>query len=277
VSRRSSRRVATTPGSLQLEACSRSFTGAGGDRIRALDDVTLTVDSGEVVAIVGSNGAGKSTMLSLIAGSALVDTGRVLIDGVDQTLQPSWKRAGYVQRVRQNPADNVIGSLTIEENFALVLPDPHRFWLKRRRRGPLRERAAEALRPFEMRLEDRLNTFADELSGGQRQAVAVAMATVAQPSVLLLDEHTAALDPKSARLVLEVTDRLVRSASITTLMVTHDMSRALLHADRLLMMHRGKIVTDIRDEEMKSLEPHDLIEIFERQSGDVVSDRTALA
>jgi putative ABC transport system ATP-binding protein len=281
VSRRSSEwdagAVPLPPGALRVEHCTRTFSGAGGDEIRAVDDVSLDVPSGQVVTIVGSNGAGKSTLLALIAGTSLVDEGRILIDGVDQTLQPSWRRASSVQRVRQNPADNVIGSLTIEENFALVIPDRRRFWLRRTPRGRLRELAARALAPFEMGLEERLHALAETLSGGQRQAVAVAMATVAAPAVLLLDEHVAALDPKSARLVLEATERIVRSSGTTTLMVTHDMGRALRHGDRLLMMHRGRVVLDLSGDEKGSLEPRDLIDLFERQSGDVVSDRIALA
>jgi putative ABC transport system ATP-binding protein len=212
-----------------------------------------------------------------VAGSALVDGGRIIIDGVDETLQPSWRRASLVQRVRQNPADNVIGSLTVEENFALVYPDRHRFWLKRRPRHKLREVAASALEPFEMGLEDRLSTLADELSGGQRQAVAVAMATIARPAVLLLDEHIAALDPKSGRLVKEATEHIIRESEMTTLVVTHDMANALAHSDRVLMMHRGQIVLDLDQEAKSNLDARDLIDLFERQSGDVISDRTALA
>lgn len=262
---------------MRLEHCTRSFKGAGGDEIRAVDDLTLTVPAGQVVGVVGSNGAGKSTLLSLIAGSSLVDAGSIVIDGVDQTLQPSWRRAAAVQRVRQNPADNVVGSLTVEENFALVVPDKRRFWLRRIRRSTLREFARSALAPFEMGLESRLGTYTQELSGGQRQAVAVAMATLRQPSVLLLDEHVAALDPKSARLVMEATDRIVRSSGITTLMVTHDMARALQHSDRVLMMHRGRIVFELDTQEKAGLEARDLIDLFEKHAGNVVSDRTALA
>jgi putative ABC transport system ATP-binding protein len=264
-------------GWLQLRRCSRSFSGAGGEEIRAVDNLTIDVPPGQIVAIVGSNGAGKSTLLSLVAGSALVDSGRIVIDGVDETLQPSWRRAALVQRVRQNPADNVIGSLTVEENFALVYPDRHRFWLKRRPRHKLRELATRTLAPFEMGLEHRLSTLADELSGGQRQAVAVAMATIARPAILLLDEHIAALDPKSARLVKEATERITRASEVTTLVVTHDMAHALAHSDRVLMMHRGRIVLDLDAAAKSTLDARDLIDLFERQSGDVISDRTALA
>lgn len=264
-------------GWLRVESASRSFEGAGGDQILAVDNLTLEVVPGDVVAIVGSNGAGKSTLLSLIAGSTLLDSGRIVIDSIDQTLQPSWRRASLVQRVRQNPAENVIGSLTIEENFALVMPERRRFWLRRASRSRLRDIASRALEPFGMGLEDRLGTLADELSGGQRQAVAIAMATVARPAILLLDEHIAALDPKSGRLVMAATERIVKETKTTTLIVTHDMSRALSHSNRLLMMHRGHIVLDLDREAKATLEPLDLIELFERESGDVISDRTALA
>ncbi len=261
---------------LGLHGLTKSFVDAGSQRITAVDGIDLTVKEGEVVAIVGSNGAGKSTLLSLIAGSSLPDSGRILIAGDDVTVAPSWMRASLVRRVRQNPFDNVLTTLTIEENFALAIRGARSFRLRGALRADVREQAVEALRPFGMGLENRLKTLSEQLSGGQRQALAVAMAAATRPAVLLLDEHVAALDPNSAGAVMEETERIVRSHRITTLMVTHDMARALVHSDRLLMMHRGKVVSDLSGTAKQRLTPSDLVALFQARSGESVPDRSLL-
>jgi putative ABC transport system ATP-binding protein len=231
-----------------------------------------------VVALLGSNGAGKSTLLSVIGGNLLPDAGSITIGGEDITLLPSWKRVGKVARVRQNPEQNVFSALTIEENFALALAKlPGRFTLRRAGGKKVRQRAAESLEPFGLGLELRLHALAGTLSGGQRQAVAVAMAMLGRPKVILLDEHVAALDPTSARLVSDETEQLVRSAGITTLMVTHDMAFALERADRLVMLHRGRQVMDIKGEEKAGLDVFGLIGRFEELTGDAIPDRLALS
>ena len=263
---------------LQLVGILKRFPGpAGAPPTLALDHLSETVDSGQIVGVVGSNGAGKSTLLSVIAGTLFPDEGAVIIDGQDVTAVPSWRRARYVGRVKQNPELNLLGPLTIEENFALA------FWYQRpgfRLKGALshdvRDAAREALRPFGMGLEEKLGSPSQHLSGGQRQAVAVAMATMRRPSVLLLDEHVASLDPTSAHLVMDETWRIVRDFHVTTIMVTHDMSRALTQSDRLLMMHRGRVVLDLSGEDKVHLSVGDLVERFERESGAAIPDSAVL-
>jgi putative ABC transport system ATP-binding protein len=257
----------------------KRFAGTGrAEPVVALDHITLDVEPGCVVAIVGSNGAGKSTLLSVIAGNVLADEGQVVVGGQDLTSRPSWRRARQVARVRQDPTQNVFGALSIEENFALRNAGSRgRFGLRLATTRDLRRRAQVALEPFGMGLENRMHTLASTLSGGQRQAVAVAMATFAQPGVLLLDEHVAALDPKSARLVTEQTTHAVRSAGITTLIVTHDMASALANSDRLLMFHRGRMVFDLQGAEKERLDVQGLIDRFEDLAGESLSDRSLLA
>jgi putative tryptophan/tyrosine transport system ATP-binding protein len=261
-----------------IRDCAKRFRGVGRDVLVALDHVDLEVPAGQVVALVGSNGAGKSTLLSIIGGSLVPDAGSVTIRGRDLTQLPSWKRVGIVARVRQNPEHNVLPTLTIEENFSLATAAVQgRFGWGRAGGRRVRDIARRGLEPFGLGLEDRLGVLAGTLSGGQRQAVAVAMATLGDPDVLLLDEHVAALDPKSARLVSEETERVVRQKAITTLLVTHDMRYALARSDRLLMLHRGRVVLDLVAEEKDALDVHGLVERFEALTGEEVPDRTLLS
>lgn len=266
----------TSSEALGVDKLVKRFTGPSGDSVLALNQLSLSVAAGSVVAVVGSNGAGKSTLLANIAGSAFPDSGRITVRGRDVTDLPSWRRVGSVAIVRQNPQANVLGGLTIEENFALALGGRGFSGLRLAGGRKVREEAAEALRAFHMGLEDRLSARAGTLSGGQRQAVAIAMATVHKPDVLLLDEHVAALDPNSARLVTEKTAEFIEQASITTLMVTHDMQYALTHSDRLLMMHRGEVVMDLGAEEKAAVTVPMLIERFEQLSGQALPDRMVL-
>lgn len=262
---------------LTLDEVRKQFRRPGGaDSVMALDGISLDVRPGTVVGIIGSNGAGKSTLLAAIAGTLLPDGGTIIVGDRDVTSVPSWKRTSVVARVQQNPQANVFGDLTIEENFALKLAGTSRFGLRRAKSRKVRLTAAELLARFGMGLEDRLDTPAGVLSGGQRQAVAVAMSLAGDPTVLLLDEHTAALDPRSARLVGEETARYIRQAGTTTLMVTHDMRSALADVDRLIMMHRGAIVMDISGAEKSEYTVPKLVERFEELTGDAVSDRVLL-
>jgi putative ABC transport system ATP-binding protein len=260
-----------------IEDVHKQFQGSGQERVTALDGVELAVEPGTMVSVIGSNGAGKSTMLSVVAGNVLTDRGRVLVRGRDVTSLPSWRRVRQISRVRQNPQDNMVSSLTIEENFALALAGKRgRLRLRTPRRSAIRDAAGEVLRPLGMGLENRLSALSGTLSGGQRQAIAVAMASLGSPAVMLLDEHVAALDPNSAARVNEATERIVREQKITTLMVTHDMAHALAHADRLVMMHAGKIVLDLAGAALTGVTPKDLQDQFAALSGGTLSDASLL-
>lgn len=259
---------------ISLSGCRKSFE-SGGTTTVALDGVDLAVHSGQVVAVVGSNGAGKSTLLAAIAGTLSLDSGKIKVRDDDIADWPSWKRFPIVGVVRQNPSDNVCAPLTVEENFALALGCRTSRWRSAVTRE-VREAAAGSLAAFGMGLEDRLKTPIHLLSGGQRQAVAVAMATARQPTVLLADEHTAALDPRSAEAVLGVTRQVADDHGITTLMVTHDMSRALQHADRLVLMHRGSVLLDVVDGELRAMTEADLVERFRLLARESLTDRVLL-
>ncbi len=211
-------------------------------------------------------------------GTLLLDEGSLHIDGEDLSETSSWERASRIALVRQNPEHNVLSALSIEENFALAFMGRQRaFGLRRYDRTVVREAARDALRKFGMGLENQLSESTGTLSGGQRQAVAIAMAAVRNPRVLLLDEHVSALDPKRARVVSDVTEQIVRAQSITTIMVTHDLGHALAHSDRVLMMHRGKIVMDLAGREKIGLTLSALAANFEDLVGEALPDRTLLA
>jgi putative ABC transport system ATP-binding protein len=240
---------------------------------RALQGVDLTVERGQFVVILGSNGAGKSTLMNAVAGVHQPDSGTVHLDGKDLTGVADHRRARHIGRVFQDPMAGTAGTLTIEENLVLA----ERRNGRRRLRVPHgAEHHRELLRQLGMGLEDRLSTRVDTLSGGQRQAMAVLMAIQADPSLLMLDEHTAALDPAAAERVLDVTTRLASQTHITTLMITHNMSHAIELGDRTVMMHRGRILFDLDAEERAGLTLPDLIDRFRQLAADELSDRTAL-
>jgi len=264
---------------LEVKGCEKRFKGFGRNEIvTAADHIDLTIEAGSIVALVGSNGSGKSTLLSMIAGSQLPDAGRILICGEDVTDLPSWQRTGRVALVRQNPEHNVFSALTIAENFALADSGQSRtFNLKRAAGSRVREIAHRALAQFSMGLEGRLDSLAGTLSGGQRQAVSVAMATSRNPGLLLLDEHVSALDPTRARLVMEQTEAIVRARKIATLMVTHDMGHAIRHSDRLILMHRGRIAMDLDQDQKDGLTVPDLLSRFEMLTGETLPDSAVLA
>ncbi|WP_432970054.1 ABC transporter ATP-binding protein [Dactylosporangium sp. CA-233914] len=270
--------VSDTPSpepALHVARCSKSFQGPGQEKVRAVDDVSFTVPAGQIVALLGSNGAGKSTLLSMVAGGTLPDEGRIHVSGADLTELPSWKRVGHLRLVRQNPEYSVFPALTIEENFALAAASTRR--RPKMRRAELREEATKLLEPFGLNLESRLSALAGSLSGGQRQAVAVAIAMLAGTGLLLLDEHVAALDPRSARLVSDQTEQGLRATGASALMVTHDMTHALERSDRILMMHRGQLVLDISGPDKDDLDAPALIRRFETETGGRVSDRELLS
>ncbi|MDZ7810346.1 MAG: ATP-binding cassette domain-containing protein [Arhodomonas sp.] len=222
--------------------------------------------------MIGSNGAGKSTMLNVLAGEAAVDSGRVLIGDDDVTRRSTAERAGLVARVFQDPMAGTCESLSIEENLALAVARGHRRGLRRAvnsaRHGEFRRRIAELNLGLENRLDDRMGL----LSGGQRQAVSLLMATMNPMRILLLDEHTAALDPRTANFVMGLTDRFVGESGLTTLMVTHSMRQALDHGDRTVMLHEGQVVLDVSGDERRGMKVEDLLHMFEKVRGEEVDD-----
>ncbi|CAN5367116.1 ABC transporter ATP-binding protein [soil metagenome] len=263
---------------LELTGLSKCFKGLGKEVNRVINDFTTTIDAGTTVAIVGSNGAGKSTLLNMVAGTVLPDTGTVLVAGKNVTYLPSWKRIPLIRRVRQNPQDNMISTLTVEENFALALSGTRqRFGLRPAKGKDIRALAEERVAQLGMGLENRVTARSDSLSGGQRQAIALAIASIGAPAVILLDEHTAALDPNSAARIKEVTGRIVKDSGAAALMVTHDMSHALGHADRLLMLHAGRIVLDLDRAAMDNLTIEEIQAQFAQHAGEALPDQTTLS
>ena len=247
---------------LELKHVTKTFNKGTINEKKALNGVDLHLDEGDFVTIIGGNGAGKSTTLNAVAGVFPVDSGKIEIDGVDVTNLPEYKRAAYLGRVFQDPMMGTAANMGIEENLALALRRGERRTLRWGITGPERENYRHLLEQLGLGLEDRLTSKVGLLSGGQRQALTLLMATVKKPKLLLLDEHTAALDPKTAAKVLELTDKIIARDHLTALMVTHNMRHAIEYGNRLIMMHDGKVVVDIRGEEKKHLQVRDLLEKF---------------
>ncbi len=243
----------------------------------ALDGVDLTLNEGDFVTIIGGNGAGKSTMLNAIAGVWPIDEGSILIDGVDVTGLPEHKRAKYLGRVFQDPMTGTTATMQIDENLALASRRGRKRGLSWGIAADERKQYKEMLKMLDLGLEERMTSKVGLLSGGQRQALTLLMATLQKPKLLLLDEHTAALDPKTAAKVLALTDKIVEENNLTTIMITHNMKDAIAHGNRLIMMHEGNIVLDIGPEEKKKLTVEDLLQKFEDVSGqEFVSDKALL-
>ncbi|MEL4356405.1 MULTISPECIES: ABC transporter ATP-binding protein [unclassified Luteococcus] len=242
----------------------------------ALNDLSLTLAEGDFVTIIGSNGAGKSTLLNLVAGEFRPESGSIWIDGTDVTRLPAHKVANYVGRVFQDPMAGTTPNGTIEQNLAMALARGRRRGLRTGVTNAKRELFRQELTALELGLEDRLKTDTGFLSGGQRQALSLLMATFSHPKILLLDEHTAALDPARAELVTRLTRDAVARYNLTTLMVTHNMRQALELGNRLVMMHEGRIIYELAGEEKKQATVEQLLRQFEKIKGDL-SDRTLLA
>jgi putative ABC transport system ATP-binding protein len=262
---------------ISLENITKFFHRGSINEVLALENVSLRVRTGDFITIIGSNGAGKSTLLNCLAGSYPVDEGSIFVDKEDVTSWPEHKRAGNISRVFQNPLLGTCASLTIEQNLALAARRgrPHGLGLgvKERDRGLFQSK----LRHLGLGLEDRLRDKAGLLSGGQRQALTMLMATMVRPKVLLLDEHTAALDPKTAHQILELTAVVVSEEELTTLMVTHNMKQALQLGNRLVMMHRSRVILDVEGDQKAKLRMEDLIERFYTARGEEFSqDRMLL-
>ena len=262
---------------LEIRNVTKVFNPGTVNEKVALDNFSLTLEDGDFVTIIGGNGAGKSTMMNAIAGVWLVDSGQIIIDGEDVTKLSEHKRAKFLGRVFQDPMTGTAATMGIEENLALAKRRGRRRTLRPGIGKKEREEYRELLRILGLGLEDRLTSKVGLLSGGQRQALTLLMATLQKPKLLLLDEHTAALDPKTAAKVLETTEYIVNRDKLTTLMITHNMKDAILHGNRLIMLNEGKVILDIRGEEKKRLTVEELLHKFGEASGEeFTSDKAIL-
>ena len=252
---------------LRVEHISKTFNPGTINEKKALDKLNLHLTPGEFVTVIGGNGAGKSTMLNAVAGTWPVDEGRITIDGVDVTALPDFRRAPYIGRVFQDPMLGTAPDMWLEENLALALRRGKPRGLRWGISDAERRRYRDKLAALGLGLEDRMTTKVGLLSGGQRQAVTLLMAALQKPKLLLLDEHTAALDPATAAKVLQLSDQIVTENNLTALMITHNMSDAIKHGSRLIMMHQGHIILDISGEEKKHLTKRELLDRFAALSG----------
>lgn len=263
---------------LEIKNVYKTFNAGTVNEKVALQDLNLTLEDGDFVTVIGGNGAGKSTMLNAVAGVWPIDMGKILIDGQDVTRLSEHQRAKYIGRVFQDPMMGTAATMGIEENLALAARRGVTRSLKVGITKKEREEYHELLKTLDLGLEDRMTSKVGLLSGGQRQAVTLLMATLKKPKLLLLDEHTAALDPKTAAKVLELSDQIVEEHKLTTLMVTHNMKDAIAHGNRLIMLDAGRVILDIRGEDKKKLTVPELLARFTAASGEEVeSDRLLLA
>lgn len=263
---------------LEIQNIHKTFNPGTINEKVALNGVNLNLNPGDFVTIIGGNGAGKSTTLNAIAGVWSVDEGKIIIDGVDITKLSEHKRALYLGRVFQDPMTGTAATMSIEENMAIAARRGERRGLGWGITKKERERYKEALKELDLGLEDRLSSKVGLLSGGQRQAITLLMASLKKPKLLLLDEHTAALDPKTAAKVLAISDKIIQEHQLTAMMVTHNMKDAIAHGNRLIMMHEGKIIYDVSGEEKKNLKVADLLAKFEEISGgEFANDRMMLS
>jgi len=261
---------------MQLQGLYKTFNPGTPIENPALRGVNLDVGAGEFVTVIGSNGSGKSTTLNAISGDLLVDSGQILIDGKDVTRLNAWQRAGMVARVFQDPMAGTCEALSIEENLALAWQRGQRRGLGRAVRADLRALFRERLKDLNLGLEHRLSDRMGLLSGGQRQAVSLLMAALQPSRILLLDEHTAALDPRTADFVLQLTARIVAESKLTTMMVTHSMRQALDVGERTVMLHQGQVVLDVSGEERARMDVPDLLHMFEQVRGEKLADDALL-
>ncbi len=266
---------ANTGYALSIQHLTKTFAPGTPNEKIALSDFSLDAAKGEFITILGSNGAGKSTLFNAILGQFLPDGGRILLDGKDITWQKDYKRAAEIGCLFQNPLRGTAPNMTIEENLALAYTRTaaRSFFAVSRRDS---EYFRELLSSLGLGLENRMKTRMGLLSGGQRQAISLLMATIAKPKLLLLDEHTAALDPATSKKVLEITDQIIQDNHLTVLMITHDLKAALQHGSRTIMMDNGQLVLDISGDERTQMTPLRLSELFTNRSGHLLSDRSML-
>ena len=261
---------------LKITNLHKTFNAGTINAKKALNGLSLTINEGDFVTVIGGNGAGKSTLLNAICGVWKPDAGKIEIDGIDVTAMPEYKRAAFLGRVFQDPMKGTAPDMEIAENLSIAA----RRGTKRRLVWGLPKKERESykalLATLELGLEDRLSSKVGLLSGGQRQAVSLLMATLKKPKILLLDEHTAALDPKTAAKVLEITDKIVNENKLTTLMITHNMRDAISHGNRLIMLHEGRVIIDVSGEAKAKLTVEDLLEMFNKASGTHFSNDRAI-
>ena len=263
---------------LKIENVRKVFNPGTVNEKVALNGLNLHLKPGDFVTVIGGNGAGKSTMLNSVSGAYTVDEGKILIDGVDVTRLPEYKRAKFIGRVFQDPMMGTAATMQIEENLALAARRGKPRTLRSGITNKEREAYREQLKILDLGLEDRMTAKVGLLSGGQRQALTLLMATLQQPKLLLLDEHTAALDPKTAAKVLEATQKIVERTNLTTLLITHNLRDAIAYGNRLIMMYNGHIVVDVSGEEKKNLTVEQLLGLFSKASGsDEADDKLLLS
>lgn len=261
---------------LKLDNIHKTFNPGTINEKIALNDVNLTLNEGDFVTVIGGNGAGKSTTLNAIAGVWPIDSGKIYIGGDDVTKLSEHKRAKYLGRVFQDPMTGTATTMSIEENMAIAARRGEKRGLSWGITHQERDTYREMLKTLDLGLEDRLTSKVGLLSGGQRQAITLLMASIKKPKLLLLDEHTAALDPKTAAKVLEISDKIIAENHLTAMMVTHNMKDAIVHGNRLVMMHEGKVILNISGEEKKKLTVEDLLHQFEKVSGEEFANDKAL-
>ncbi|MFA5443348.1 MAG: ATP-binding cassette domain-containing protein [Bacteroidales bacterium] len=265
---------------LRIGNIRKTFNTGTVNEVRALKGVSFSIEEGSFVCVLGTNGSGKSTLLNAVAGSFSVDEGTIVLDGINITGWPEHKRARYIGRVFQNPLSGTAPNMTIGENLSLALKRGQSRGLGKGISARQKEEFAQLVRPLNMDLEERLDNPIGKLSGGQRQALTLLMASALKPKLLLLDEHTAALDPKTAAKVIEITQMIVNRDRLTTLMVTHSMQQAANMGDRIIMMHHGRVAYDFKGEDKKRLKVNDMLNLFDelrRKDAIDVSVATLLA
>ena len=262
---------------LKVKNIYKTFNKGTINQKNAIVDVSLELKEGDFVTVIGGNGAGKSTLLNLISGMYIIDKGVITIDDNDISKKPEYKRAQYIGRVFQDPMMGTCADMSIEENLAMALRRGKRRTLKWGITKEEKELCKKQLELLDLGLENRMTSKVGLLSGGQRQALTLLMATITKPRLLLLDEHTAALDPKTAKKVLELTEKLIKENHLTAIMITHNMKDAINYGNRLFMMNDGQLVLDIHEDKKKDLQVSDLLQMFENATGEEMdNDRMLL-
>ena len=260
---------------LKVRQLSKVFNPNTINENRVFDKLSIEVTQGDFISIIGSNGAGKSTLLNMISGTLEADSGSILLDGDEVINKPEYARAKSIGRVFQDPSKGVAPNMTILENISLADNKGKTFGLRFGINKKRIDYYKEMVRELNLGLEDKLNNKVQLLSGGQRQALTLLMSVMSKPKLLLLDEHTAALDPKTSELIMDITRNIVKESGITTLMVTHNLKHALENGNRLFMMHRGQVLFDVKGKEKEELDNNKLLSLFEKANGsEAISDRT---